>query len=272
MCAALAAALASPGAARAAAWTLPRGDGQVILTGIGSDSPHGFDDAGRRVGIADYGKAEAYLLVEYGLTDALTLVLTPSLRHVGVDDGSKDTNGFGTTEAGARWRVLKGRDWVASLQATVRFPGAERRDGLVQVDSTGEEYDVRGLYGRSFGLLRRPAFVDLEAGYRVRTGGPPSEWHGDVTLGVRPIPRVLLLAQGFNVVSDGAGTGIFPAARYSNVALSGVYDLDRRWSVQLGGYATADGRNALEERGGFVALWWRFGRSFAPPRPPALAR
>ena len=256
--------------AAAAAWTLPKGEGQAILTGIGSDSPRGFDANGRRVEIADYAKAEAYLLVEYGLTDRLTLILDPSLRHVAVDDGSRDTVGFGYTDLGARWRVAQGRDWVVSLQATGRVPGQERRDGLVQVDSTGAEYDVRGLVGRSFALLRAPAFVDLQGGYRVREGGPPDEWRADLTAGVRPVPRVLLLAQSYTVVSNGAGAGIFGESRYSNVALSGVYDVSPRWSVQLGGYATADGRNALEERGGFVGLWYRFGRGFARPATSAL--
>ncbi|MBE7218271.1 MAG: hypothetical protein INR64_07355 [Caulobacteraceae bacterium] len=263
-------ALSLPGLAAASAWTLPKGDGQAILTGLGSDGPHGFDGAGDRVRIADYDKAEAYLLVEYGLTDAITVIVTPSLRHVSVDDASRDTNGFGYTDLGARWRIARGRDWVVSLQATLRAPGAERRDGLVQVDSTGEEYDLRVLAGRSFGVLGRPAFVDLQGGYRVRDGGPPDEWRADLTLGVRPWPRVLLLAQSFNVASNGAGTGIFGEDRYDNLALSGVYDLDRRWSVQVGGYATASGRNALDERGGIVALWWRFGRQ-AALRPPITA-
>ncbi len=267
---ALATSAVRPEDAQAAAWTLPKGDGQAILTGIASDSPRGFDARGHSVDIATYDKADAYLLIEYGLTDAITLIANPSLRHVSVDDASSDTNGLGYTELGARWRVARGDTWVASLQATARFPGEERRDGRVQVDSTGEEYDVRGLLGRGFPVFGKPAYVDLEGGYRVRQGGPPDEFHADVTVGVRPVTRVLLLAQAFNVVSKGAGTGIFGESRYSNVYVSGVYDLDRHWSVQVGGYTTVAGRNALEERGGVIGLWYRFGPGAAglPARPP----
>ncbi len=68
----------------AGAWTLDQGHGQVILTGLYSNSGKGFDANGHVANIADYTKTEAYALVEYGVTDSLTLMVDPSLRHVGV--------------------------------------------------------------------------------------------------------------------------------------------------------------------------------------------
>ena len=80
----------------------------------------------------------------------------------------------------------------------------------------------------------------------------------DATLGIRVWRNLSLLAQSFNTVSAGKGGYGFPATRFSKVELSAVYDLDRRWSVQLGAIATIAGRNALRERGVELAVWRRF--------------
>jgi protein XagA len=250
-------ALGGAGAAQAAAWTQKDGGGQIIFTGVYSHSAKGFDVGGNKVNIVDYNKTEGYLLLEYGVTDDLTLILSPSVRHVGIDGGD-DVTGFGYTELGGRYRVTEGNGWVFSVQGTARIPGKKQRDSQAQVGQTDEEYDVRALLGHSFKIGEADAFIDLQGGYRVRAGDPPSEYRADVTFGVRPTPKVLLLAQSFNVFSDGRGQGIFPSYRYHNAYVSGVYDIDPRWSVQLGGLATLGGKNALRERGLIAGLWYRF--------------
>lgn len=254
----VAATLVHATAADASAWTLPKGQGQLLVTGVYSHSDRGFDANGRTIDIPDYDKQELYLLGEYGVTDDLTLIAAPSFRHVGIQGANDDTTGLGYTELGARYHVTGGTNWVGSIQATARIPGARRRDSLAQVGSTDAEYDVRALGGASFSIGRMPGFVDLEGGYRVRAGDPPNEFRADATLGIRPAKRVLLYTLLSNSWSDGAGKGVFQAYRYHNAFVNAAYDLNDHWSLQVGGLATVGGENALRERGATGGVWFRF--------------
>lgn len=249
--------LFTAGTAHASAWPQPEGEGQVILTGVYSHSDKGYDADGETINIDDYTKTEAYLLVEYGVTADLTVLATPSFSHVEVENGD-DSTGLGYTEFGARYRLAHSDASVFSVQGSVRIPGKKRRDNLAQVGSTDSEIDLRALAGTAFKLGGKDGFVDLQAGYRFRNGGPPNEFRLDATLGYRPAKKFLLLAQSFNVISDGSGTGIFGRHKYSNLYLSGVYDVSSKWSIQAGAFGTLAGENALRERGGLLSIWRRF--------------
>lgn len=246
------------GQAHAAAWTQPEGSGQVIVTGVYSHSDNGYDADGDKVDIDDYTKAEIYFLAEYGVTDDLTVLAIPSFSHVSVDGSPDDSTGPGYTELGARYRLAGSGDTVFSAQGSVRIPGKKRRDNIAQIGATDSEIDLRALAGTSFAVGGAPAFVDLQGGYRIRNGDPPNEFRIDATLGLRPANRLQLLAQTFTTISDGAGRGGFDKYRYSNLYLSAVYDISKQWSLQFGGLATLDGKNALDERGLFTAVWFRF--------------
>ncbi len=247
-----------PAQALAGAWTLPQGSGQVIATGIYSDSDEGFDDRATSVDINDYRKAEVYVLAEYGVTDDLTLMVTPSFSHTSVQGNGDDTTGPGYTELGARYRFAKTRHGAFSFQTSLRVPGKRRQDNVAQIGATDTEIDLRALAGMNFRVANKEAFVDFQGGYRIRNGAPPNEFRLDATFGIRPAPRLLLLAQSFNTISDGSGRGIFGRHRYSNLYASGVYEVSPKWSLQLGVLATLSGRNALQERGLLSGVWFKF--------------
>jgi protein XagA len=65
-----------------------------------------------------------------------------------------------------------------------------------------------------------------------------------------------LLAQSFNVVSEGSGISLYGGAyEYFKLQLSAAYELTPAWWVQGGGFTTYAGRNALYENGAIVAVW-----------------
>ena len=138
------------------------------------------------------------------------------------------------------------------------MPGA--RDPLrpAQAGDTGGAGEVRALAGHNFAIGSWPAFVDAEAAFRLRSAGPPDEWHGDLTLGLRPWGRVMLLLQSFNTISAGAGGPSFPAWRSDSLAASVVYELDAHWSLQAGLFGTIAAVNTNTERGAVVAVWRKF--------------
>ncbi|HEY8382063.1 MAG TPA: hypothetical protein VIL09_07940 [Microvirga sp.] len=255
----LAAILASMGSARSAAWTQPKGRGEIIAVGRFSEGSRYFDAKGKLVPHPGYEKFDLPILIEHGLTDRVTLVTVPALQRIalaGPDIALYE--GLGHTDLGLRARVWGSGANVLSLQGTARLPGARYKADPAQVGLTDPEADLRLLYGRSFTLGAWPAFLDVQVAYRMRSGEPADEMRADVTFGVRPRPRWLVLLQAFSVMSVGAAEAPFTQGQNHKVAASLVYDFAQCWSLQLGGFATLAGRDALREQGVVAGVWYRY--------------
>lgn len=244
-----------PSAALAGAWTLPQGAGQVMLTMTTSTSDHIFG-----VGPTPrYNKTELQALIEYGFTDRFTGILIPGLQHVDIAaPTAAQRSGLGYSEFGGRYQFFQGDGWVLSGQATMRVPGTNDTSNPAAIGYTGIETDVRALFGHSFAVGNWPAFIDLQLGERFRAGAPPDEVRFDATFGVRPAPRWLVLAQSFNVMSEGAGGLPFGRYDYYKFQLSAVYELTPALSLQAGVFSTYAGSNALRENGLIFGAWHRF--------------
>ena len=249
----------SAGPALAGAWTLDAGTGALVFTGTAMQSTRVFDSGSRLRPVPRYGKDEAQLLIEYGITDWFTAMIQPSLQHVDIAAPiSAQRSGLGYTDIGGRARIWSESGWVVSAQATVRIPGTFDKTNPAAIGYTDHEIELRGLAGYSFEAGTLPAFVDMQVAQRYRLGGPPDEFRADVTFGIRPAAKWLLLAQSFNVISEGAGSWAFGSFAYHKFQLSAVYAVTPTLSLQLGGYSTYWGRNALQENGLVFGAWYKF--------------
>jgi len=243
----------------AGAWTQQQGHGLVIISVDHSRASLGFDDDGQSEPIEGFQKTELRAYLEYGLTNRVTLVAQPEWRQKEIGEGPGDkVNGLGRVDAGARLRLWQNDASVVSVQATARMPGARDTIAPANGGDTDWEGDVRGLYGRGFTLAGRHAFVDMQLGYRVRLGNAADEVRFDLTTGIDITPKVLALLQSFNTLSVGDVDAPFLLANEHKASASIVYRFDENWSFQLGGLITIAGRNALQERGGSVAIWRSF--------------
>ncbi|MGP9810389.1 transporter [Rhodopseudomonas sp. NSM] len=250
---------ASHTAALAAAWTLQQGQGYGYVTTTASAASKAFDGTGTQQRIPRYRKVESQAWIEYGITDWFTVIVSPSLQYVDIAapiDASR--TGLGYTDLGGRVRLWTDGSWVVSAQTTVRIPGTYDKSNVAAIGYTDPEIDVRGLVGYSSTLGGLPAFVDVQIAQRFRLGGPPDEFRADITFGIRPQERWLLLAQSFNVVSEGTGSWGYASFAYHKLQLSAVYALTSALSLQVGGYTTYAGRNALQENGLVLGAWFRF--------------
>jgi hypothetical protein len=246
-------------AAFAGAWTLDAGTGELIITGTAMQANSVFDSNSKLQSIPRYSKEEAQALIEYGVTNWFTAMLQPSLQHVNIAAPfGAERGGFGYTDIGGRARIWSDDSWVVSAQATFRIPGVLDKTNPAAIGYTDPEIDIRGLVGYSFKAGTLPAFIDVEVAQRFRLGGPPDEFRTDITFGIRPVDRWLFLAQSFNVVSEGSGTWGFGSFAYHKFQLSAVYALTPTLWLQLGGYSTYWGRNALQENGLVVGAWYKF--------------
>ena len=149
-------------------------------------------------------------------------------------------------------------EWVFSGEATLFLPGAYNSAAPAQAGDTGGAGDARLLAGTNFTVGWVPGFVDVEFGYRLRTAGPPDEWHADATLGLKPAPGVLLMLQDFTTVSAASTNRSFPAWRTSVVELSLVLPLDDRWSVQFGVFTSVLAVKTNTQRGAALSVWRTF--------------
>lgn len=252
-----AALLLATGPAFAGAWTMDKGKGQVTVSMTASRADDTFDAAGRAHASPRYQKLEAESLLEYGASDRLTVMLGPGFQHIDIAPPTDAARtGAGYTEFGARYRFLQGDAWVFSAQGLMRAPGTSDTSNPAAIGYTGVEFDARALLGTAFNVGNLPAFINIEIAQRFRDGAP-NEFRADATFGIRLAPRWLLLAQSFTVIAE-SNSRLFPAYNYSKLQLSAIYDLTEDWSVQLGGFATVFGHNALQENALVAGLQYKF--------------
>lgn len=249
--------LATP--AGAGALLMGEGQGQAIVTTTFADARKAYDARGHLIQTPSYRKFEIAGYVEYGAADWLTIVAEGS----GFDfHGSAQP--FSPQKApeyeGVGLGALAGRiplgalgGFVFSGQAGLRLAS---HDASMFLDlKAPAQFDARLQAFRIFEFLDLPWFVDAQFAYRTR-GQNGDELRGDFTLGARLRSDVLVMAQSFSAIAPFARSGArFAAQKFE---FSGVYDIDRRFSVQIGVVAAPAGFDAPAERGIVTALWTRF--------------
>lgn len=174
-----------PLAADAGAWTRAPGEGfaSAALTGYETD------DGG-------YAEATLAFYVEWGWRDGVTIGGAAELALPDGDDAETTLSSFVRT----RLRVGAAGDPLSAQLAVFQpFGDGSRQAAVGALSDTAVE--ARLLYGRGFGTARGDMFVDLQTGPRIEFGDAADQWRIDATVGLRPGPRWLLLAQGFGTVS-----------------------------------------------------------------------
>ncbi|RXF74819.1 hypothetical protein [Hansschlegelia zhihuaiae] len=251
---------AAPHAAAAGAFTLERGEVKAFLTGYVMSGDEYFDRMGKRQSRGRYEKRELQAFVEYGALEGLTLFGSTALQRIEAKDGGvHDREGLGRSEAGARARLWSQDGWIVSAQASAVIAGAKKGSGLAAIGETDDQADVRGLVARSFEVFGKPAFLDMGVGYRWRSGDPANEMRIDVTLGIRPIERLLLLVQNFNQIGTGRWKGPYELKqRIHKLQGAAIFDLNERWSIFAAAFFTPVGQDCLDERGATVGIGLRF--------------
>jgi hypothetical protein len=265
---ALAFIVGAPAGAFAGAWTLPQGTGQLIETLYGWT---GFGPPWGGNPPASQNRFDAQTYVQYGLTDSLTAFGETAFEHYAIGEPTPNTyNGLDYSGLGLRQKLWSTGEWVFSGEATAFIPGAHDSHAPAQEGNTGWAGEARLNAGRNFtlpsipgpgwfpGIGSVPGFLDAEIAYRLRTEGPPDEWHGDLTVGFKFTARIMLMLQDFTTVSMSTNNRTFPAWRQSVAEASVVYALNDKWSLQVGVFSTVWTVRTNTEHGVAVAVWRSF--------------
>lgn len=254
---ALIAALAFPAdAALAGAWMQPEGTTQIISGAIVSHAGRGFDNSGKADQAITYSKYLAQTYIAYGLFDSVTLLLDPeyATARQGPPGGPAMNASALAIGAGVQGRILDDEFGVLSIEGSFKSAGAFDTNVSVNKQS-GQQYELRALYGTNFPVFDKTAFVDFEVGERLIAGTRPNETPIDLTIGLHVTEGLMVLAQSFNVISGGDAEPPYTYYRSHKVELSAVQHIWHHYSLQAGLFISPAGQNSLKEQGIAVALW-----------------
>lgn len=247
------------GGARAGAWLPAPGAGVVILELLHSEADRAFGAGGGLRRAPQVTKTELSAYAEWGIAEGWAAIAQGTLQRKEIGGPRPDDRaGPDYTMLGLRARLAQGAWGVVSAEGAVRLPGADDASAPAQIGATDLEADARLLLGRDIAVAGRPGWAELQATFRHRAGAPADELRLDATLGLRPAPRWMVMAQSFGAVSVGAAEGGFPESDSLKLRLSAARELPGGWTVQAGALATVAGRLTTRELGGFLALWRRF--------------
>ncbi|MGZ3306513.1 MAG: hypothetical protein ACXU8U_11695 [Asticcacaulis sp.] len=192
------------------------------------------------------------VFADHGLTRRFTL--TAKLNFQDYHIGATRFSGLGSAEIGGRFTLRQTRDFVLALGASAEGLGKGRRDEFDTALRRGTDYDLRAYLGRSFHLGGANAFIDLEAARHLRQFNP-SQWRVDATLGVKPTPKLMLLAQVFSGQAD-RSAGI--RSQWTQGQISLVHAIGSKASLQVGYRQMIAGRNVPLTKTLIVSLWRNF--------------
>jgi hypothetical protein len=191
-CAALLAlALAAPAPALAGAWTQEPGAAFVSL----GASWYGTDDGA-------YEEGTFGLYGEYGLREGLTVgAALDSSQPVGP---AAAVDGAVTGMAFVRARLWTGPRGDPLSAQVGALGGTTAGVGVVPAQTAEEPgLDLRMLYGRGFATRFGDGWLGAEGGVRLRFEDSADELRFDLTAGLRPLPRTLVMLQSFATLGLG---------------------------------------------------------------------
>lgn len=249
------AALAAATPAMAGPWTLPKGDGQIIVKFEAMRASQGFNPDGDLAPLpADRRDTVVSVFAEYGVSRDLTVRFKGDWQQG--QDAFVDYEGRGPLEIGLNWQVWRDDRTAVALYGGVADGGEGRNAGYAAPGVGGQDWEVRASVGRSFGRARwmypgsTGGFVTLEAARRMR-GGLPDETRVDATFGVHFGDKWMLLNQAYGGQADDGGP------RWLSVETSLVRRFGR-WSLQAGWREAVTGRETPRSSGPVIGLWRRF--------------
>jgi hypothetical protein len=246
------------GYAQAGAWTEGAGQGQAIASLIFSSAGKSYDAHGAPGAPARFERLLLQTDTEYGVTDDLTAFLRTETANAHEHSRAIPINALDNAfEGGARWRITD-TIGIVSIEAAYRTAGAFNFAVSADSRASGRAAGIRLLYGGNFKFRGMDGFYDIEAGQSWLTRPRPDENPLDLTAGLWLDSGQMVMLQSFNLFSAGSAAAPYVYFRSHKIELSWVKRLSGRFSLQVGGFFSPAGQNALVEQGLVLALWTRF--------------
>ena len=246
----------------AGAWSLPKGDGQIISTITYANARRAFDTDRKTGAVVDFLKTDQGVYLEYGLTGRATVVVSGALQDISYisREGPQQYSGLGTSRIGLRYGLKQTGRWVLAVQPSLVIPAGGETVPDADLGRGGLGGELRMLAGRNITIAKRPGFLDVQAAFDYRSGDGPEQASMDVTLGVDIAPKIQIIGQAFAQYTTQGSFGVDQVLENDSLKLQGsiVYKYGKRSALQFGAFSTVIGRNTVQQKGVSIGLWERF--------------
>jgi hypothetical protein len=249
--------------ALAGAWTEDEGRWLLVNQAtFNQTSTGGYDQQGRSAGTGRYRQFEFSPYIEYGVTQDFTVGLQPRFDYVNLSYNTGRTGqsngGLAEVNLFTRYTIYRWDFDVVSVQGMFGLPGVGAST-QPQIAMPWAEYEARVLWGHAFDVTDEiGGFVDTSIAYRFSGGHAADQIHLDATIGIKPDPDWLIMAQGFATRSVRNQTGTGGDYDQIRVQLSVAHQIDDDVWLQLGGFRDVGGRKLARATGLLAALWFKF--------------
>ncbi len=244
------------------AWPMPKGKGQVITTTVTDNASRGFDNRWQLTQDVTFSKFETQFFWEHGLSEKITLIGTTAYQDVDFRsrEGQEDVQGFGNSSVGLRYQVFAKDRFVGALQLSYIVAGEGENIADADLGRGGNGLEIRGLIGQGFKVFKREAFIDLQSAWIYRARGSPDTFKDDLTVGIIIDKKRQILTQAFYSRTNSQTLGFDRVLANENLKLQAsiVFKRSETTSTQLGVFQTVAGRNIVQEKGVFAAVWRRY--------------
>lgn len=238
--------------AEAAAWTQAPGAGfaSIVSTFYATDD-------------GNYEEATLGLYGEYGVAEGWTLGAAVDLSQP--TGPAEAIDGDVTLFAFARRRLWTGPDGDPFSVQVGAIAGTTAGIGEVPAQTADEPgLDLRALYGRGFASALGDGWLNAETALRLRFEDSADEFRIDLTAGLRPAPRWLVMLQSFatigleNAEKNGDGFPIGDDYSVWKLAPSVGYEIAPGLTLVGGVEREVAGRDIERGLRGRLALWRSF--------------
>lgn len=249
--------------ARAGGWPAAPGTGEIITSFTWLSADERYEADGSKRPTSRYTKVEIAPYAEYGLTRNLTLIGEAAYTGEKTDYyGEEHSNmDISRLKAGARLALGSWEETLFSVQPLMTLHLMRTGDDPAATASGDIDAELALVMARNETLSGLDVFSVQEVGYRYRDRNRPDAVRADVTLGIKPWPRIMLLVKSLNTVAL-KQTSNGESYQSGKLAFSAVYALPDHlapgWSAEAGVERTIIGRSTVDETVGRFALWYRF--------------
>lgn len=236
---------ALPQAARAGAWAQAPGHFYAKLSGISYSADEVYNDMGvkQAMGMDDdtFDGRQAFLYVEYGLRERLTLVSQFSAGVLTDEDRlvRNETTGTGDLDLGLKYQAIDD-PLVVAPQLSLKIPSGYDADHEPAMGTGDIDLEARVLVSKS--LYPAPVYAGLDGGYRIRGGDFSNQVTWGAEIGATPHARLfvkLAVASSNTLTDDAESLGIVGVS--SQVSEGDFTKVGLNAAVALGGGLWLDG-------------------------------
>ncbi|WP_139349774.1 hypothetical protein [Thioalkalivibrio denitrificans] len=255
-----------PHVVHGSAWTRPQGSFLILAPVSYTVADEAFDDSGNRVDRLRFEMVEFSPLIEYGMTDSITVGMQPKYRQVSVEtaNGTVTNSGLAESDFLVRKRLWSRDQASFSVQGLVKVPINPDEDHEAALGRDQMDAEVKLAYGN-----RRPAgagriFYSGEAGFRKRFEGLDDELSLNAFFGWSPGGAWSFIARSantFGLGSDDNNDDVLtagPSYTRHDAQLMTSYRMGNSASLVAGVSHTYAGENVGAGNTGFLALTMPF--------------